>query len=446
MKTLTYTVATDEMYSLADMTLPTFPKDTRVLRFHDRYQHPKYMFFALGSLAKRYADVDVLQYVDADIFMRGGNIFDRDLDCIWMLDEAAYRRDRYWADQFKTVMEQQIGKSVNWTSHWWNPGVSVIPRQFVKYFKMPDWNVNDPKYLWVTPSSKGKAIVKNMPYINWIIAEHGLPVRDLTPYWNCMNPLHSPIVAEANYWHITANEHSDIDDKVSILKRLLGKQGKWQPKACLVTVVIGSEFEEIAKHTIPRMEDAARRWNMDFKVIRRNKRYPSPSFCKLDYPEGYDVYVFADCDTIISKTCPNPVDQVPQGKFGAFNSLTLDYMSHPGAGWRISLDTYSERVGYALSNNLPFYINGGFFVCWNAAKHILDVPLIDLDNYYEQHGLNHNLWNDPHVYHELDHRWNWGHLHVPENLDTVGEAYIAHLNGVAMEKRIPVIEYVKTLI
>lgn len=423
---LTYTIATEEMAPLAERTLATFPKDTLV--FHkliSKYQHSKYMFFLLSELAEQYPQAEVFQYADSDIFMRGGDIFDRDLDCIWMLDEAEYRRNGNWADQFKEKIEEHTGEAVNWTRHWWNPGVSIIPRQFAKYFVMPPWNVNT--HLWNTRS--GKDIVKNMPYINWLIAKHGLPIRDLTPYWNCMDPLRSPFAKEANYWHLTQNEHFNAYAKLNILKRL---EMPWQPKACLVTVVIGEAFEELAKYTLPLMEEAARRWNMDFKVVRRNKRYPSPSFCKLEYPEDYDVYVFADCDMMILPECPNPIDYVPQGKFGAFNSLTLDYMRAETASWRTSFKEWSARAGYAIPESMPYYINGGFFVCWKECKHILNVPPIDLDGYFEQHGLNHNLWRDD-VYFEMDRKWNWGHLHINDNTEG---AYIVHLNGVPLDQRI----------
>ncbi len=435
MKALTYTVATKEMDPLTEKTLASFPKDTLVFRdLISEYQHPKYMFFLISKLAKEYPDVDIFRYLDSDIYIRGGDIFDRDLSCIWMLDEALYRRNPNWADQFKDKIIEHTGEEVTWSNHWWNPAVSLIPREFAKYFVMPPWNVN--KKLWEIRN--GKAVVKNMPYLNWIIAKHNLPVRNLTPYWNCMNPLHSSFTAEANYWHITQNEHYNAYAKLNILKRLLGES--WNPKACLVTVVIGDAFEDLAKYTVPRMLEAASRWGMDFKIIRRNKEYPSPSFCKLEYQDGYDVEVFVDCDMLISLDCPNPVDFVPVGKFGAFNSLTLDYMKAETATWRDSFKHWSAHVDYAVPENMPYYINGGFFVCWKQAKHILDVPHVDLDGYFEQHGLNHNLWRSD-VYHEMGREWNWGHLHISK--EGAKDAYIVHLNGVPYEDRI---NYIKEIL
>lgn len=436
MKVLTYTAVSPEVEILAALTVPTYPSDTLVLQFDPIYQHPKYMFFKISELAEKRPDIDVFQYIDCDIYMRGGNIFDRDLDCIWMLDEAAIRSDLNWSKQFQSRIVSQTGKEVTWSNHWWNPGVSLIPKKFAKYFVMPPWKVTDPEYLWVTRSSRGKAIVKNMPYINWIIAKYDLPVRDLTPLWNCLAPKTSRYTPSAHYWHITRNECATANEKVSTLRYLISKHGLASSYACLSTVVMGEPFEDLFKITSRYMERAAARWNMDFRVVRHNKKYPCPSFCKLDYPNGYDYYVFVDCDMFISPRCPSPLSIVPNGKFAAFNSLTLPWMESKTATWRGSLAKWSEVAGYEIPDPMPFYINGGMFVCSSLTRHILDVPPINLDHYFEQHGLNHNLWKTPNVYFPLDRKWNYGHLHIERDFKNASkDIYIAHLNGVSPRQR-----------
>ncbi len=399
--------------------------DSLILPFTEKYQHPKYMFFALKDLkgqARKYT------YYDADIFRREGDVKDECPDGVYMLDEAYWRRDPCWADPFREKIVREAGP-VDWDEHWWNPGVTVIPDSFLDFLEMPPWDVQDK--LWVTPSSKGKGIVKNMPWLNWLIAKNNIPVRPLHPVWNCLSPLTSKWGRDAKNWHLTQNEYFSAEQKVNLLSRCLQRFGPTPPlKVALVTVVIGQKFEELFTITGKRMAEKAKEWGMDLIVRRSKGRWPSPAWAKLDYPEGYDAMFFVDCDALLARNCPNPIDCVPRGYFAAFDSRSLPY---PVGEERVR--NWLTRIG-STRTRLPRNINSGVFVCWKEQRHLLDCPPVEIDSYYEQHALNYNL-RDYSKFFPLDQLWNYGHLHK-KSRDPAG-AYIAHLNGIPPYRRLEVL-------
>lgn len=420
---------TSDLLPLVLITAPSFG-DVQLMHYNDKYQHPKYGYFAM----REYHDERIL-CVDADMYRRAGNIFDYPKGYVYMLDEAFWRRDPNWADQFRDKIAKQAGP-VDWDEHWWNPGTTLLDGDMMDWLEMPPWNVND--HLWVTKSSQGKAIVKNMPWINWLIAKNKIPMKQLSPIWNCMAPITNKWAAEARYWHLTQNEHFSVADKINILKVATAKHGAYKPRGALVTVVNGPLFEKMFKITGRRMELKAAEWGMDFIVRRRSNGYPSPAWAKCEYPDGYDFMLFIDCDCLISLMAPNPIIDVPHG-FGAFNSFKHPYMRNPSGGAMTSLKKWYRRAyGHRLAH-VPFYINSGVWVCWNESKHILNVKQIELDKYFEQHAINVNLWDYP-KYIEMDEKWNFGHLHKKDR-DPSG-VWIAHLNGVKPEERM---QYLRNL-
>jgi len=208
----------------------------------------------------------------------------------------------------------------------------------------------------------------------------------------------------------------------------------------MATVVSGDAFEALYTLTGPYHEAYARKHGYDYRVIREPKRkdWPSPSWWKLDlYHDlnNYDCVVFVDADAWPWEDAPSIVDAVPRGKFGAFNSLTLNYMNDRNCHSQRSYRNWCDRAGLNWQEHDPievgYYINGGVWVCWRDARDVLlcDKPM-ETPLYVEQHQLNWNLYERPGLYHELGRQWNWGHLGRQENQTAALTAYIAHLNGV----------------
>ena len=441
-------VATPEMKEVTDQTLPAIKRyatkcKADLIIWDDvptEYKHPKYRLMAMRDIkAKRIAhfDGDTAPAFDApDIFEMypAGSMY--------MWDEKEIRKPGEIAS-FQAGIEKHTNQSVAWDGHWWNPGVMLCDNEHLRAFEMPPWDPTEKQYLWYGNT------VKNQPWLNWNIRHKGIQVKPLDRNWNCITALKSSHPEDAHILHFGAEKVPDIiPRKLAMIDRY---RAKISPRVLLVTVVVGKAAEELHAITGKYMRDYCTKQGFKFHVITENpNNYPSPSWYKLacaDYFAAFNVdcIVFVDNDIWIRPDSPSVVDEVPVGKFGAFNSYTLPYMcglnSNPVKSFRLWAASMELDIDAA---DKPFMINGGLWVCWKEAKHILQCDkAIELDGYYEQHLLNVNLWEDTSVYHELGKAWNYGHLHVEQRYTYAKDTsslHFLHLNGVAATARVQVLQ------
>ena len=411
------------------------------------YQHPKYRLMGLKNVnAKR------ILHLDADCCPKPNapDIFDEYPEgFIYSWDEMEIRTF-HTVQGFQKTIDNHAKESVVWDRHWWNPGVMLLDKKHLKIFEMPKWDVTDKEYLWFGNT------VKNQPWINWRIRKCGEIVKPLDRRFNCITSLLDTKPNDAYILHFGAEKIPDAHSrKISMAEKfssfitnsIIDNSGKNKYKCALVTVVSGSDAIKLHEITGPFMEKYAHKHGYDFKIFRSPEKkdfWPSPSWWKLEsvklFNEEYDVVVFIDNDIFIKPEAPPICEEVPRGMFGAFNSYTIGAMKKAGCECNVSCRKWLSAmdVSDVIPQNQPFFINAGMWVCWKEAKDILrcDNPK-EFDKYVEQHQVNLNLWRNPHLYYQLDHKWNFGHLHVMANyVEALSDnVYFVHLNGVSVSER-----------
>jgi len=209
-------------------------------------------------------------------------------------------------------------------------------------------------------------------------------------------------------------------------------------RGVVATVVSGERFEKLHAITGALQREYAERNGWDYRTITSPlwHYWPSPAWWKLECGDWlcngeYDVVIFIDADAWPWPTAPNILDAVPEGKFGAFDSFTLPYMRYPTSKAMKSWRLWCNMSGNADYADAPFrngfYINSGLFVCWKQAADVLQCRNpVNIEQYYEQHQLNLNLYAMPEKFHRLDRAWNTGHN---EALLRRNGVHVAHLNG-----------------
>lgn len=439
----------DELFQYTQHALESYAKNCNasLIIFRDcppEYQHPKYLIFKLAELkAKRilHIDADCYPLPDApDIFNEHppGHIY------CWNEKEIRPPGD---IPRFQKIINEHTGEEVNFTGDWWNPGVMLLDKEHLGLFKMPPWDVTAPEYLWYGST------VKNQPYINWLFAKNHAPVKSLNRKWNMITSLSDSDPDNAYILHFGCEKVPDaFQRKLNMAKTFSVAKTLNRKRFLMATVIHGDHWEELYKLVKPYHEAYAKRHGFDYTVIRSPRKknfYPSPSWWKLELKDvldegGYDAVFFCDGDAIPWENAPNIINEVPEGKFGAFNSFTLGYMKAPESDAVRSYKEWAERSGNTNIEitDQSFYPNCGVWVCWKDAREILscDNP-VESKYYTEQHTVSHNLYKRPELFHPLDRKWNYGHLGSERNLiNAVRYAYIAHLNGVAQGRRIPVLK------
>jgi lipopolysaccharide biosynthesis glycosyltransferase len=102
-------------------------------------------------------------------------------------------------------------------------------------------------------------------------------------------------------------------------------------KTAVATICIGSKNQAMRRLTFPSIIDFAERIGADFINMSQTfedrfdgiLNYEKLQFIKL--LEIYDRVIYLDADILVSRDCPNPIDQVPPHSIGAF--ITSRYSS-----------------------------------------------------------------------------------------------------------------------
>jgi hypothetical protein len=220
-----------------------------------------------------------------------------------------------------------------------------------------------------------------------------------------------------------------------------------RPRVLMATVVAGEAYEAIYELTRQYHEAYAAAHGYDYRAIFAPVgEWPSPSWWKMDLYydlDQYDAVVVLDCDAWPWYGAPSIVDAVPRGKFGAFNSMSLEYMARDDSDAISSYKRWTKAAKVKAYDPMEqgYYVNAAVFVCWKEAREALRAPLepVEVPFFFEQHTINHNLYENPGLYHELGQEWNRGHLHRPGAVDAVlsRETYIGHLSGLMPRARLP---------
>lgn len=159
----------------------------------------------------------------------------------------------------------------------------------------------------------------------------------------------------------------------------------------LCTIVIGSEAEEISKHSIPLMQDYAARCKCDFKVLRASdisSEYGNAFYEKLQLAKELETYkrvLYVDADIIILPTARNLFSIVPDGLLG------VSIIDNPGLAEKERLAI--EKI-YDFQIDKKTYFNAGVILTSRVNKPLFEPNpalvkrLVSLKNAGEVKALN----------------------------------------------------------
>ena len=152
----------------------------------------------------------------------------------------------------------------------------------------------------------------------------------------------------------------------------------------IITIAIGTEFEQIANLTHPLIEGYARRTRADFISLHGSVTRPwFEKFRLFDFLGIYDRVLFLDSDVIVRPDCPNLFEIVPSERLGA---------------WVVS----EHKSGFApliarIQDTLPnigwkkTYFNTGVMVVSRSHRDAFAAPVDYEDEQYDQTLLNYRV-------------------------------------------------------
>lgn len=167
----------------------------------------------------------------------------------------------------------------------------------------------------------------------------------------------------------------------------------------LVTITIGSRYEEIAKLTHPTLWNYAKKIGADFINWKETGNHIHPSFKKLEIEKllhYYDRVFYVDADVIIRSDTPNIFDIVSESMFGAFNEF-------PFTNRVPAMSSFKEDREW-IKNEI--YFNAGVFVASQGHREMFQPQVPEIDNFYEQTYLNYNLYKLQIPFQDLTFQFN----------------------------------------
>ena len=152
-------------------------------------------------------------------------------------------------------------------------------------------------------------------------------------------------------------------------------------RAALVTLAIGSGFQDVARATEGSLRRYANRHGLDFVIIDEPLISAHPVYDKFACYHLLDIYerlIFVDSDVLIAPETPNLLDIVPEDSFGAY--MVSDHT-----------DLHDEAIVLVqeVLGDLSWqhdYFNGGVMVFSRNHKKVFDYEDPDLSLWAETPG------------------------------------------------------------
>lgn len=396
---------------------------------------------------------DRILYVDSDIFIQDSapNIFDYVPEGTLGVYEEGWHwngsPDRFlhndfidYVKHYNTLMQSNNDYPVakEWDGKYYNAGMFVCDKWTCPHIPPAHgiMHIQDR----ITISEGGDFYDQH--YFNLMRIKYDIPVTSLDIKWDFFRTMknQSLRIEDAYFIHYCAHskEYLKSDIASGLLTYPSGEPQK-KNRIMMYTVVSGSDYEAVFSLIRPYHEAYAAKHDYDYTVIKSSdSNIKNPAWWKLDgkkFFDDYDCIVYLDADAMPWLNAKDIVSVVPKGKFGAFNSYTLNYMQPPSSNVYRSFVDWQKKNGYAHENVNTFYINSGVFVCWKDSAKILDCKYEDVRMYFEQHAINQNLYDNPHLYYEIGREWNCGHLHMYSAKRIGHKSNIIHLNGINVRNR-----------
>ena len=156
----------------------------------------------------------------------------------------------------------------------------------------------------------------------------------------------------------------------------------------VLTLAVGSKYEEMAKLTHPTLKKYAERIGADFICISEaNTTTPHWEKFNQIYTllNKYKRIFYLDTDIIIRDDCPNVFDLIPKEKLSLFDEMPYTNQRN------LSLIESCKDYGIILKNWNGKYYNTGVMVVSRLHKELFKKPEKEIFNFYEQGYFNANL-------------------------------------------------------
>ena len=203
----------------------------------------------------------------------------------------------------------------------------------------------------------------------------------------------------------------------------------------VVVAMLGAEYAELGKLTLPSLTAYAARLHANFHVLQAplytlgDPELPMPyeKYQLYGFLSVYSRVLFLDPDIIVRATCPNLFDVVPKGQLGAYNVRPYTAL-HDRA-----MRKHLKRAG-VLEHWDGRYFNGGVLVLDRAARPMFDLQLgvcRHVSEWGEQTQLNVNrvLLDIP----LFDIGYKFNHTSVPAV--SKKDSHILHFAGGSVERK-----------
>jgi len=152
----------------------------------------------------------------------------------------------------------------------------------------------------------------------------------------------------------------------------------------VVTIALGSEFQQMAAMTAPLTAGYARRIGAEFLEIGQTSTAPHfEKFRLFDLLLKYDRIVYLDTDLIVNDNCPDLFSLVPVDRFGAW------FPSRMGPGFEGAIAQAQSALGDIGWRGE--YFNSGVMVVSRCHREMFATPYNYLDGFFEQTLLNYRV-------------------------------------------------------
>lgn len=197
-------------------------------------------------------------------------------------------------------------------------------------------------------------------------------------------------------------------------------------RVCVTSIFIGPQnflYQKCRQSII----EFANSKGYDYKEITDQYHYPHPSWSRLkirDFLSDYDTILYVDGDVFIKNNAESPVDYYEPTSIVALDSVSTyvymrNYPKERRSGYKHNWKrTFNEICPLQFSED--YYINAGvMLIPGKGFEHLFDEPprILSDGNFLEQTYLNTQIEKYKYPLTHLNHRWNFGHLHVPSNLN-----------------------------
>lgn len=153
----------------------------------------------------------------------------------------------------------------------------------------------------------------------------------------------------------------------------------------VLTIAVGSNYEEMAKLTHPTIKKYADRIGADFICVSESKT-TTPHWEKFNHIYSllnkYKRILYLDTDIIIRDDCPNLFDIIPKEKLSLFDEMPYTNQRN------LSLIESCKDYGIILKNWNGKYYNTGVMVISRLHKELFKKPEKEIFNFYEQGYFN----------------------------------------------------------